>query len=289
MGSNPMQKMKRNSTLTGIIVGLLIGLLLCAFLYLFLVNGKNSPLKGETTMVYVLNTGVKSGETISMDKVMPKNMRKDDVPADAVAISTDVISKIDLSAGTILTAGMLNLSNEKITADLREQEYNMISLPSSLTTGDFIDIRLQLPNGGDYIVVSKKQVIKCNSNTVWLNMHEEEIALMSNAVIEYYIMAGSKLYATKYTDPGLQTAAVGTYVPNSVVASLIEKNPNIGSLINSERYTESLTSIRNSYINASVNEYSDSAITNIENNIKREIEELQKSRETYFGTLNSAN
>jgi hypothetical protein len=164
----------------------------------------------------------------------------------------------------------------------------LIALPSKLAVGDFIDIRLQLPNGGDYIVVPKKEVVNCTSSTVWLNMYEEEIELMSNAIIEYYIMAGSKLYATIYTDPGLQAAAVGTYVPNSSVASLISNNPNIKSYINTDRYAESLKSIRNSYIDSAVNQYSDSAITNIEANIQEEIKTLKEAREEYFGALNAA-
>lgn len=288
MGANPMQKMKRNSTLIGLVIGLIIGLVLCVFVYLFLTNSNISTTKGDLITVYMLATNVKSGDKISLSNVITKNMNSDDVPANAVSISQDVIAKIDLSAGTILTSSMLNLPTDSVvTDDLREQEYNMVSLPTNLSIGDFIDIRLQLPNGGDYIVISKKKVLDCNSTTVWLNMYEEEIELMSNAIIEYYIMAGSKLYATTYTEPGLQTASVGTYVPNTTVSLLISENPNIKSYINSERYAEGLKAIRNNYINSAVNQYSDTAISNIETNIKNEIEKLKESREAYFGTLNS--
>ena len=181
------------------------------------------------------------------------------------------------------------MSEETLTADLREQEYNMITLPTQLSVGEFIDIRLQLPNGGDYIVVSKKQVLNCNANTIWLNMYEEEIELMSNAIIEYYIMAGSKLYATTYVEPGLQTAAIGTYVPNHTVTELINRNPNIKSHINSERYSEALKAIRNEHVNPTVNGYGDSAMENVEENIQKEIKALKQSREAYFGALNSVN
>lgn len=287
MGANPMQKMKRNSALMGLTIGLVIGLIICVVEYVFFIGPNKKNIGGETIGVYVLNTSVKSGDTISLANVSVKAMSTEDVPSDAVAISQDVIAKIDLSAGTILTSGMLNTSENTLTNDLREQEYNMISLPTNLTIGDFIDIRLQLPNGGDYIVISKKKVLNCNATTVWLNMNEEEIELMSNAIIEYYIMAGSKLYATTYTDPGLQTASVGTYVPNTDVANLISENPNIKSYLNSERYSDGLKSIRSNYINKAVNQYSESAITNIESNIKEEIKNLQESREAYFGALNS--
>lgn len=287
MGSNPMQKMKRNSTLTGLVIGLVIGLGLCVFVYIFLTGPGKNMTQGESKQVQVLVTSVKSGEKISLANVTTKTMSAEDTPADAVAISQEVIAKIDLTAGTILTSGMLNTSETTITNDLREQEYNMISLPTNLSVGDYIDIRLQLPNGGDYIVISKKKVLQCNASTVWLNMYEEEIELMSNAIIEYYIMAGSKLYATTYTDPGLQTASIGTYVPNATVSSLISSNPNIKSYINSDRYSDGLKAIRNNYINNAVNQYSESAISNIEENMKDEIESLKEAREAYFGALNT--
>lgn len=289
MGVNPMQKMKRNSTLTGLVIGLAVGLVLCVLLYIFLTTTGGNLTKGEMKTVYVLTMPVLSGETISVTSVAPKTMSIEDVPADAVSISTDVIAKIDLTAGTILTAGMLSQADDAaLKNDLREQEYSMISLPTDLTMGEFIDIRLQLPNGGDYIVVSKKKVLNCNATTVWLNMYEEEIELMSNAIIEYYIMAGSKLYATTYTDPGIQTAAIGTYVPNQVVASLIQSNPNIESYINDSRYSDNLKAIRNNHINSAVNQYeSEDAIANIEENIQEEIKNLKEAREAYFGALNS--
>ena len=291
MGANPMQKMKRNSMLTGLIIGLIVGLIMCAALYLFLTSSGASMLGGkdETVSVCVLNKTIKSGTTITAADIVTTKVSKDLVPADVTTQVINGVAKIDLSSGTVLGSSMLNTTPDTLTSDLREQEYNMLTLPTQLLVGDFIDIRLQLPNGGDYVVVSKKQVLKCDSSTIWLNMYEEEIELMSNAIIEYYIMAGSKLYATTYVEPSLQTAAIGTYVPNSTVAALISANPNISNVINSERYSDALKSIRNNNIKAEVDKYSESAIENIEENMQEEIKTLKESREAYFGVLNSAN
>lgn len=293
MGANPMQKMKRNSILTGLIIGLVIGLILCAIVYLFLTSGASTinNAKGEKVTVCVLNKTVKSGTTITAADFITKNVSKDSAPSDATTGVINAVAKIDLTAGTVLGASMLNTTTDKLTADLREQEYNMITLPTQLTSGDFIDIRLQLPNGGDYIVISKKQVLKCNSSTVWLKMNEEEILTMSNAIVEYYIMAGSKLYATKYTDPGTQTASIPTYCPNSEVVALINGNKNITSQITDGegRFSEALKSLRNNVINKELNNYSDTKLENIEKNIQEEIKTLKESREAYFGTLNSSN
>mgnify|MGYP001106836113 FL=1 len=288
MGANPMQKMKRNSILIGLVIGLVIGLIMCVILYMFLSGSGASTTKGETISVCALNKTIKAGTTITSGDITYKKVKTTDVPSDVTNQVVNGIAKIDLSAGTILTKSMITASEETTKDDVREQEYNMISLPSKLAKGDFIDIRLQLPNGADYIVVSKKQVQECNASTIWLNMNEEEIELMSNAIIEYYIMKGSKLYASVYTEPGIQTASVGTYVPNSSVSTLISSNPNIKNYINQERYSDALKAIRNNNITSSLNQYSEDAIKNIEENMQEEIKTLKQTRESYFGALNSA-
>ena len=169
----------------------------------------------------VLNKTIKSGNEITVNDYTMKNVSKSMAPADAIgSINGTAVAKIDLSSGTVLSNSMLTQKTEQLSKDLREQQYNMISLPTDLAAGDFIDIRLQLSDGGDYIVASKKNVQKADATTVWLNMNEEETLAMSNAIVEYYTMAGSKLYATKYTDPGTQEAAVATYSPNDTVKAL---------------------------------------------------------------------
>ena len=293
MGANPMQKMKRNSMLTGLIIGLIIGLVMCAIVYLFLSKASTteSVAPGDAVTVCVLNKDVKAGTQVKAEDIITKAVNKSNAPKDITTQVINGVAKINLSSGTILTSDMLNSSSETLTADLREQEYNMISLPTQLTSGDFIDVRLQLPNGGDYIVVSKKQVYNCNSSTVWLKMKEDEILAISNAIIEYYVMPGSKLYATKYTDPGLQNASTPTYCPNAEVATLISENPNITSqIIDGEgRFSNALKALRNNYINRELNNFNEDRLENIEEKMKEEIQSLKQSREEYFGALNSAN
>ena len=65
----------------------------------------------------------------------------------------------------------------------------MLVLPYQLATGDYIDIRLRMPNGNDYIVVSKKmveipQIAGVDStDSIWIKMTEEETLLLSNAIV----------------------------------------------------------------------------------------------------------
>ena len=254
--------------------------------------GSVATSKEGTIKVIVLNKEIKSGSTVTAADYSVQTVNKSIAPTDAIgAINGTAVAKIDLSAGTVLSNSMLTQENERLTKDLREQQYNMITLPTDLVAGDFIDIRLQLSDGGDYIVASKKSVQKATDTTVWLKMNEEEILAMSNAIVEYYTMAGSKLYATKYTDPGSQEAAVTTYSPNDTVRALMLNDDNITSQLQdgTGRLSEKFKAIRKAKIDAELGKYSETGLENLEKNIKEEIESLKESRQAYFGTLNSAN
>ena len=293
MVTNPIQKQKRNSLLGGLAIGLIIGLVLCGVLYLFLTSkaGTAATSKDGVIKVMVLNKTIKSGNEITANDYTMKNVSKSMAPADAIgSINGTAVAKIDLSSGTVLSNSMLTQKTEQLSKDLREQQYNMISLPTDLAAGDFIDIRLQLSDGVDYIVASKKNVQKADATTVWLNMNEEETLAMSNAIVEYYTMAGSKLYATKYTDPGTQEAAVATYSPNDTVKALMLNNDNITTQLQdgTGRLADKLKAIRRAKIDVELNKYSETGLENLEKNIQEEIDSLKESRQAYFGTLNSA-
>ena len=132
-----------------------------------------------------------------------------------------LIAMVDLKANTVLTADMLRKGSNAATNDMRVQEYNMISLPTDLETEDFVDIRLALPNGQDFIVLSKKSVTipdlggVPSTDTIRMELTEMETLYMGNAIIDSYMISGSRLYATKYSEAGLQDAATNTYTPNS--------------------------------------------------------------------------
>lgn len=289
MVANPIQKRQRNSMLGGLLIGLVVGLLICAVFYVLLIRPNMSQV-GTTAstsggQALVLRTAVKAGNPITTE--MLEVARVGAVPADAVGgIEANTVAKIDLQAGTVLSASMLLKQGED--TNTRAIEYNMLALPTQLSTGDYIDVRLQMPDGTDYIVVSKKQVQNANDSTIWLKMNEEETLVMSNAIVEYYIMSGSKLYATKYTEPGIQTASKVTYTPNRAVATLVQNAIGAEGIANDVRFTEALNNMRNSNINAQLSRYSDKGLENLEEKIQEEIQNLKQSRQAYFGVLDSA-
>ena len=144
-----------------------------------------------------------------------------------------VAAKIDLYANTVITTAMLTRTDEVTTNDLRKEEYNVIALPVDLKPDEYIDVRLMLPNGQNYIVTSRKKVSipvvdgQYLSDTIQMNLTEEEILLLSCAIIENYHIEVSKLYATRYTEAGNQTPATITYYPNRSVQTLLDNDPNM--------------------------------------------------------------
>ena len=144
-----------------------------------------------------------------------------------------IVAKVNMGANTVLTSNLINRADQITTNDLRKEEYNVISLPVDLAPGEYIDVRLLLPNGQNYIVTSKKKVSipvvngQYLSDTIQMDLTEEEILMLSCAIVENYQMNGSKLYASRYTEAGMQDASNKTYQPNDYVINLIKNDSNI--------------------------------------------------------------
>ncbi len=314
MAKNPMQRKAQNSFLLGMLITLLITGLIIAFLILQLTKITKDQKKAEAVMktVYVVSQDIESGEPITSDKLITKVVDGTTVPSNAMTTTqldektnlldeegnlikkVEVISKIKLMQGTILTDEMLAEAGE-LAADLRKQEYNMFVIPSQLTTGQYVDVRLRLPNGKDYIVVSHKRITipdyegTQSINTVAINLNEVEILTLSCAIVESYKISGSLLYVNQYIEPGLQTAASTTYIPDDDTLNLINKDPNCvaeakQALFQRNNDASNKTAVRNP-INNGLSENSEDATENAVNALKEELKRAQEERQKYLESL----
>lgn len=205
-----------------------------------------------------------------------------------------LIAKIDMKANTVVTSSMIAKSDEKTTADLRVQEYNMLRLSSQIAAEDYIDIRFRLPSGLDYIVVSKKKVEipqidgVDSATTIWLQLTEDEILTMSNAIVENYMIEGSVLYTAKYVEPGTQEKATPTYVPSEEVQNLLRNNDsnilNTAKLALLTRY-QGNSDVRNNINNTKNSIDPDDVATNISTGVKQEVSTAQEQRQDYLDAL----
>ena len=325
MASNPMQRQKRVSFLLGMLTMLIIAALVIGLLLMMIINMKKEQdeAKQNQVSVYVLTQDVSSGSGIQIAAVSGDDSRssaniqlKNDVdrsvvpqnyaqPSDIYAddsqtqAKTDLVAKIDLKAGTILTKDMLTTSSETATDDLRKQEYNMLSLPTDLKDGDFVDIRIRFGNGQDYIVVSKKQVTIPQiagapaEGVINVNLSEDETIAMSSAILETYQSTTVEMYVSRYTDPGMQAAATPTYPVNAECLNLMNSDPNIvedaKNAIAGRYQNNNLINIRENYINGQLSSISsEDRKSNTESNVTEHITQQKELRQQYLQSLEDA-
>ena len=311
MVANPMQKKARNSFLLGMVITLLVCAIVFTLFYVLVIrkNEQKQKEEGTFTYVYKLKSSVEAGHEITVANVESVMVTSKAVPSDAFASKTKTTNskgketwtdkgfpggykaKVDLKAGTILSSGLV-YEGEELTSDVRYVEYNMLILPTNVTEGEFVDIRLKLPNGQDLIVVSKKEIKSILGATVGLELSEGEILMMESAIVEAYIMTASKLYVTQYVEPGIQEAANNTYVPTDAVQKLIAADSNIVEVARNE-LIESFNGNRRSWIDDAILNYGGSekdirsGRENIETKLEEEIENAKAAREAYLSGLTS--
>lgn len=298
MAMNPMQRKANNYLLIGILGTLLVTGAIIAVLFMQLNKLQTEKKEQEKAMkkIYVVSKDIASGETIDISKLKEINLTTSAIPSNALSVSNiteNTIAKINLKSGTVITNDMVQESDNKITADLRKQEYNMVILPSQIQSGDYIDIRLRLSNGVDYIVASKKSVeiptingVE-SANSIIVNMNETEIMVMSNAIIEAYIDQGSLLYATTYVEPGMQETVIPTYVPSGTVQNAINANPNIEQEAKNAlfaRYNQNAAT-RTNVIEGTLAQYAQDRVDNIEAGVQEQITKAKEERQSYLESL----
>lgn len=298
MASNPMQRKSRNSFILGVLITVLIMGALAAVLLLKIKNMQDSENERLANLikVYALKVDVKSGEKIDSSMLTQVETDKNAAPTDAItgaSLTETSVAKIDLTKGSILTSAVVADSENPITADIRLQEYNMLKLNSQIASDDFIDIRLRMPNGQDYIVVSKKkveipQISGIDSeNTIWVKLTEDETLSMSNAIVEAYKLDGSVLYTAKYVEPGTQEKATPTYVPSAEVVNMITQNPNVVQEAKTAMYNryQQFTSTRNSINSALGTVDADDAKSRVSSGTTSEVTNAQEQRKSYLDDL----
>lgn len=318
MAINPMQRKAQNSFLLGILVTLLITGLIIGFLVLQLTKLTKAQKEAEAALktVYVVKQDIESGESVTTDKLEQKTMDMAAIPSNVLnpidlekminvidesgnlIKKVDVISKINLKSGTVITSDMVKVKGE-LEKDVRKVEYNTISLGSQLESGKYVDIRLRLPSGGDYIVVSHKKIEiptiegVASLNTLWLELSETEILSLNCALVESYKIEGALLYATEYIEPGLQEAATETYLPNSETITLISRDSNCVTAAANEiikrnnevqGYEGKKAAVRNP-VNSALKQNEDNAETNIKSKLSEEIKNMQEERQKYLESL----
>jgi len=243
---------QRYRTIKGFVMGLSLSLILLVAGYFWHLNRvkdiseteiaeiKNKAIedyiqKNPKESFYVFASTKMAGEVITETDLSEAEISPDFLPSDAVTKYEDALGKVlrcDVTANTAVTLSLLYEKGD-YSNDLRLTEYSVIQIPQKLEPRQFIDVRIMFPNGLDYIVLSKKQVLDLNrdfekqKNMLWFHSGEEEILRMASAIVDASLVEGAYLFALPYIAPDIQDEAIKTYPANLDVQNLIHNNPNI--------------------------------------------------------------
>ena len=311
MAMNPMQRRSRNSFLIGFLVSLILMTIVVIILLMRIktINEAKEALEALQVQCYVAADDLESGESITIDEDFVMATVQTTIDQSTLISSDDfeyydsegnievrynedgtqkykeLVMRIDVPAGAFVTKDMFIEAEEEISNTERLQEYNMIVLPSQLKNGDYVDIRLSLPTGQDYVVLSKKKVLGTDASAVWFNMDEEEMLTINNAIVESYVIAGSKLYATPYTNPGMQKESETTYTVSGAVLTMIQNSPNITQEAKDNLWLRYDSVARTTNIETLLDKYRDSINSTVESKTQEEVSKVQAARQSYVESL----
>lgn len=185
---------------------------------------------GTLTTVYEVNTKVYSGNPILETELVQVSVPSSTVAEASIEDINELIGRhyrVDINPGTIISKDML-MDEVEGTKEKYPREITLTSVPVSTVVGDYIDLRIMLPNGEEYVIFSHKQIKRMYGTTLTFFFSEEENAIL-NSVFQDLGNYGSYtiVYAMKYLEPGNDTDTVAFYPVTHDVENFLKFNPNI--------------------------------------------------------------
>ena len=185
---------------------------------------------GTETTVYTVKAAVKAGDEITEDSLVTMVSYSSLMTEQYVTNPSDIVGKyykIAVNPGTPIMHDMA--MDEDLDDSTRIRDVCLDRMTVGLSVGDYIDIRITMPYGDDYVVLSHKRVYAINASSIQLYMSEYEWNVYQGALIDYFLNSayGCTLYGDKYVEPGIQQEAIPFYAVPTNIAALLQKNPNI--------------------------------------------------------------
>lgn len=233
---------------------------------------------GDLITVYAVRADVVAGK-----EILEEDLEPIDVP---VTMATNLVSsiedvvgkyyKISLTQGTALSYDMILES--KIDDSTRYLDVVTDENPLGLKPGAYVDIRISMPFGEDFVAMTHKRVNSINNGILKLEVSETDIHIYNSMLVDKIIYPGTRIYAVEYVEPGVQKKAETYYPVSKNVLAILEKDPNLtegvkGDIVARRDQLEvSLTSAINSEI-AKILQQGKTTITQALEQAQHEIEQ----------------
>lgn len=201
----------RKRLIYGILIGAGVGIIGIAISVVWALNVVKSYKEGTnkeyianyTTEIVMLNKDVIQGETITDDMLTTARVHKSAAPTNQAGYNAiGKIAKYNIPANIPLVNSMFG--DQIVTIDERIQEVSAVALPTGLVEGEYIDIKIKMASGLEYVVLPQIKVEKIFGTTIWLYLDEEELYLLNSAIVDTYLNDGVTLYGVRYVDPTTQ-------------------------------------------------------------------------------------
>jgi len=201
----------RKRLIYGIAIGAGIGVIGIVAVLIWAISVVNSYKDGtnkdyianHTTEIVTLSKDVIQGETITDEMLTKARVHKSAAPTDAAGYEVvGMIAKYNIPANIPLVSDMFG--EQIVTVDERIQEISSVMLPTGLMEGEYIDIKIKMASGLEYVVLPQIKIEKIFGTTVWMHLDEEELYLLNSAIVDTYLNEGVVLYGVRYVDPTTQ-------------------------------------------------------------------------------------
>jgi len=235
-----MKKKKSGLTILVFILVILFLVVVAAAGVIYLGNNKIKELEAQvedleweiednTRLVYVAADNLTKGTKLEKDVNVFLQENVTALPGELYISESDLGKTLicNVSAFEPIMASMV--TEEAVTADLREVEIGIANLMLDQKVNDYIDIRIMFPTGEDFVVIPKVRIksLVLEDAIFYANLNESEILTLASATIDAYTITGTKIYVTRYVESNLQEEAVANYPVRPDTLSLIASDPNI--------------------------------------------------------------
>lgn len=185
---------------------------------------------GEEVTCYTVTAAVKAGDEITEDSIEEMKTYSSLLTEQYITDLDSILGryyKVALNPGTPIFTNCI--MDEELDDTNRDRDIVLDHMTVGLQEGDYIDVRITMPYGDDYIVLSHKRVYGIHEESIKLYLNEVEWNTYQGALIDYFLNQeyGCTIYADKYVEPGLQVDAVPYYAVPTNIAALMQRNPNV--------------------------------------------------------------
>lgn len=198
---------------------------------------------GTFADVFTVKTSVKMGQEIKEEDLILQTVPTSSIPNNVITNKESLIGnyyRIGFEPGVTITSDFITV--EEYIGAVYDRDVFLDSIPVGTKVGDYLDIRVVLPGGEEFVVLKHKRVNARYDNAVKMNFDESDLWLYTSMNVDraLYKDVGFKIYSTKYVDPGAHEDVVAYYPVRKEVVDIMNINANLTEVQRASIWNENL-------------------------------------------------